>query len=168
MAADSNNNEVLITACREDNLDMLETVLSADKSSFDINHTDGLGNSALHYAARYGSTGCLEILLYYDGIRINASNNHEGDTALHKAASYQDPEIALEMVQLLISKGASPKIKNKLQQTPADVAPSDTHAEVKSYLESAALAALVLLEFNNLLFHGFADIGNLRVQCLLI
>lgn len=29
---------------------MLETVLSSDKSSFDINRTDGLGNSALHIA----------------------------------------------------------------------------------------------------------------------
>ncbi|KAG0351016.1 hypothetical protein BGZ54_003460, partial [Gamsiella multidivaricata] len=101
--------EILIAACKDDNLDMLEQILSADSSSFDINHTDELGNSALHYAARYGSTGCLEILLYYDGIKVNAINSDEGDTPLHKAAGYQDVESALDMVQILIRGGASPK-----------------------------------------------------------
>lgn len=46
----SSTDELLVAACKEDNLDMLEEVLSADASSFDINHTDGLGNAALHYA----------------------------------------------------------------------------------------------------------------------
>ncbi|KAI8599729.1 ankyrin repeat-containing domain protein [Dissophora ornata] len=135
------NNEILIAACKEDNLDLLEEVLSADSSSFDINHTDGLGNSALHYAARCASTGCLEILLYYDGINVNAINDIEGDTPLHKAAAYQDSETALEMVQILVNGGASPKIQNKLKQTPTDVAPGNTHAEVKKFLEKAALTA---------------------------
>ncbi|KAI7816002.1 ankyrin repeat-containing domain protein [Gamsiella multidivaricata] len=135
----ASNNEILIAACKDDNLDMLEQILSADSSSFDINHTDELGNSALHYAARYGSTGCLEILLYYDGIKVNAINSDEGDTPLHKAAGYQDVESALDMVQILIRGGASPKIKNKLQQTPVDIAAADTHAEVKIFLENAAL-----------------------------
>lgn len=39
-----------MAACKQDNLDILEEVLSADASSFDINHTDGPGNAALHYA----------------------------------------------------------------------------------------------------------------------
>ncbi|KAF9411093.1 hypothetical protein BGZ94_001447, partial [Podila epigama] len=103
------HNELLIAACRDDNLEILEEVLSADASSFDINHTDGLGNSALHYAARHGSTGCLEILLYYDGIDVNKQNRIEGDTPLHKAAGYDDPEVALEMVQILVQGGASTK-----------------------------------------------------------
>ncbi|KAF9571854.1 hypothetical protein EC968_010582 [Mortierella alpina] len=121
---------------------MLENVLSADSSNFDINHTDGLGNSALHYAARYASTGCLEILLYYDGIEVNVVNRIEGDTPLHKAAAYQDPEIALEMVQILVNGGALANIQNKMKQTAADIAPGDTHAEVKKFLEMAALSAL--------------------------
>ncbi|KAF9186639.1 hypothetical protein BGZ51_001827 [Haplosporangium sp. Z 767] len=139
----ASHNELLIAACKEDNLDMLEKVLSADTSSFDINHADGLGNSALHYAARYASTGCLEILLYYDGINVNAVNRIEGDTPLHKAAGYHDPETALEMVQILINGGASPKLQNKMKQTAADVAPSDTHADVKAFLETAALGTFI-------------------------
>ncbi|KAG0205394.1 hypothetical protein BGX28_003015 [Mortierella sp. GBA30] len=139
----ASNNEILIAACKDDNLDMLEQVLSADSSSFDINHTDGLGNSALHYAARYASTGCLEILLYYDGIKVNIVNSIEGDTPLHKAAGYQDPEIALEMAQILVNGGASAKIQNKMKQTAVDISPSDSHAEVKKFLEAAALSSLV-------------------------
>ncbi|KAF9286842.1 hypothetical protein BGZ74_001215 [Mortierella antarctica] len=131
----ASNDELLMAACKQDNLDILEEVLSADASSFDINHTDGPGNAALHYAAQYGSTGCLEILLYYDGIDVNKKNLLEGDTPLHKAAGYSDPDIALEMVQILIRGGASAKILNKLKQTAGDVAPGDTHSEVKEYLE---------------------------------
>ncbi|KAF9133566.1 hypothetical protein BGX30_012227 [Mortierella sp. GBA39] len=139
----ASNNELLVAACKEDNLDMLEEVLSADASSFDVNHTDGLGNAALHYAARHGSTGCLEILLYYDGINVNVINRIEGEAPLHKAAAYSDPEIALEMVQILVNGGATLTVQNKLKQIPADKAPSDTHAEVKEFLENAALGAKV-------------------------
>ncbi|KAF9551584.1 hypothetical protein EC957_006476 [Mortierella hygrophila] len=139
----ASNNELLVAACKQDNLDMLETVLSADASSFDVNHTDGLGNAALHYAARHGSTGCLEILLYYDGINVNVINRIEGETPLHKAAAYDDPEIALEMVQILVNGGATTTVQNKLKQTPADKAPSDTHAEVKVFLENAALGGKI-------------------------
>ncbi|KAG0321517.1 hypothetical protein BGZ99_003869 [Dissophora globulifera] len=134
------NNEILIEACKDDNLDMLEQVLSTD-NYIDINHTDGLGNSALHYAVKYASIGCLEIFLYYDGINVNAINDVEGDTPLHKAAAHADPEAALDMVQILVGKGASMKIQNKLNQTPLDVVPSGTHAEVKSWMETAALSA---------------------------
>ncbi|KAF9363830.1 hypothetical protein BGX34_003208 [Mortierella sp. NVP85] len=139
----ASNNELLFAACKQDSLEILEEVLSSDKTSFNINHRDGLGNSALHYATKHGSTGCLEVLMYYDGIKLNIANNMEGDTPLHIAAGYKEPDVALEMVETLINSGASAKIKNKHQQTPADVAPHDTHAEVKKRLEEAALLSLV-------------------------
>ncbi|KAK3828875.1 MAG: ankyrin repeat-containing domain protein [Benniella sp.] len=138
----ASNNELLFAACKQDSLEMLEEVLSSDKTSFNINHRDGLGNSALHYATKHGSTGCLEVLMYYDGIKLNIANNIEGNTPLHHAAGYKDPDVALEMVETLVNSGASVKIKNKHQQTPADVAPHDTHADVKKRLEEAALAQL--------------------------
>ncbi|KAF9990908.1 hypothetical protein BGZ75_008077 [Mortierella antarctica] len=92
--------------------------------------------------ARCGSTGCLEILLYYDGIKVNVINRIEGDTPLHKAAAYSDPEIALEMVQILVNRGASANIQNKMKQTAADIAPGNTHGAVKKFLEMAALSSL--------------------------
>ncbi|CAO3563660.1 unnamed protein product [Mortierella alpina] len=138
----ASNEGVLMVACKNDDLDMLEGVLSADSSNFDINHIDDLGNSALHYAAQLASTGCLEILLYYDRIKVNVANKTEGDTPLHKAAAYQDPEIALEMVQILVNRGAKAHIQNKNKETAADIAQDDTHAEVKKFLEVAALRSL--------------------------
>ncbi|KAG0245208.1 hypothetical protein BGW41_002677 [Actinomortierella wolfii] len=135
--------ELLFEACRSDNLDLLEEVLSNDPSAFDINYTDGVGNSALHIAARNGSAGVLEVLLYYDGINPNIANRLEGDTPLHKAAAYPDHELAHLMVQTLINGGANPKIQNKLKQRPVDVAPADTHADVRVLLEHAILGAMV-------------------------
>lgn len=41
---------MLMAACKDDNLDILEKVLAADASEIDINHTDEAGNTALHYA----------------------------------------------------------------------------------------------------------------------
>ncbi|KAG0370815.1 ankyrin repeat-containing domain protein [Gamsiella multidivaricata] len=137
----ASNNELLMAACRDDNLDLLDQVLSSDPTTFNVNYTDGLGNSALHYAARNASTECLEVLLYFDGINVNIANRIEGDTPLHKAAAYQDPDVALEMVQVLVNHGASLNASNKLKQKPVDKAPSDTHGEVKDFLQRAALGA---------------------------
>ncbi|KAF9109476.1 hypothetical protein BGX27_007574 [Mortierella sp. AM989] len=133
----ASQNELLIYASRNDNLDILDEVLSS--GAFDINFTDGVGDSALHNAARYGSIECLEILLHYDGINVDIANRLEGDTPLHKAVAYEDPDVALIMVELLVNRGASLTVKNKHRQTPADKAPSDTHGEIKTFLENIAL-----------------------------
>jgi len=49
--------------------------------------------------------------MYYDGIKLNIANNIEGNTPLHNAAGYNDPDVALEMVETLINAGASAKSK---------------------------------------------------------
>ncbi|KAG0057408.1 hypothetical protein BGZ83_010867 [Gryganskiella cystojenkinii] len=134
-------NALLMTACKDDNLDILEKVLAADASAIDINHTDETGKTALHYAASNASTGCLEILMYYDGIDVNGIDPTTGDTPLHKAATYQDPELALDMVQTLVTRGlASVTIVNKANKTPVDqINGSSTHQLVKEYLDRVAL-----------------------------
>jgi ankyrin repeat protein len=58
-------------------------------------------------SATNASTGCLEILMYYDGINVNGVDPATGDTPLHKAAAFQDPELALEMVQILVTRGGA-------------------------------------------------------------
>lgn len=73
--------------------------------------------SSILCSAGNGSTGCLEVLLFYDGIKINLGNKTENDTALHKAAGYKDPEIAYEMAQTLVTKGASARSKSFLAIT---------------------------------------------------
>ncbi|KAF9958040.1 hypothetical protein BGZ72_000971 [Mortierella alpina] len=135
----ASHNELLMAACKDDNLDLLDEVLSSHPDTFDINYADGIGNTALHYAARNASKGCLEVLLYFDGINLDLANRLEGDTPLHKAATYKDPKEALEMCRILVDGGASLTVLNKNKQTAADMAPSDTHGEVKEYLEEAAI-----------------------------
>ncbi|GJJ73891.1 hypothetical protein EMPS_06249 [Entomortierella parvispora] len=133
-------NALLMAACKDDNLDILEKVLAADASAIDINHTDESGNTALHYAATNASTGCLEILMFYDGINVNGVDPTTGDTPLHRAATYPDAELALEMVQILITRGrANVSIENKDHKTAVDLVNSSTHQLVKDYLERAAL-----------------------------
>ncbi|KAF9965955.1 hypothetical protein BGZ70_003710 [Mortierella alpina] len=134
----ASNNELLMAACKSDDLEMLEDVLSSDSKT--INFIDGPGNTALHYAARHASTDCLEVLIYYDGIDVNIINRMDGETPLHKAAAYSDPDLALHMCKILVERGADLQVKNKQKQTAADKAFSDTHVEVKEYLETAALA----------------------------
>ncbi|KAF9164091.1 hypothetical protein DFQ27_001746 [Actinomortierella ambigua] len=136
-------NEILLEACRTNSLDLLESVLDMGPKYFEINFRDGVGNTPLHIAARNASIGVLEVLMYYDGIDPNIANRLEGDTPLHKAASYQDPEMALEMARILIDGGAKPKIQNKQKQTCIDVAPIDTHSAVRTYLQHAILASTV-------------------------
>ncbi|KAF9436708.1 hypothetical protein BGZ76_003196 [Entomortierella beljakovae] len=139
----ASNNERLMAACREDSLELLEEVLESDPSTFNVNFTDGLGNSPLHNAARYASTQCLEVLLYFEGINVNIANRLEGDTPLHKAVVYEDPDEALEMARVLVEHGANLNAKNKLRQRPVDKAPSDTHGEVIEFLRRAELESQV-------------------------
>ncbi|KAF9402430.1 hypothetical protein BGX21_010132 [Mortierella sp. AD011] len=135
----ASGNEILWAACKDDNLELLEEALSMEGTN--VNSIDGLGNTALHYAARQGSKDCMEILLHFDGLDVNVADRLERDTPLHKAAAYGDPDKALEMVQLLVNHGASLNAVNKLRQEPVDKAPSDTHEEVKAFLENAALGS---------------------------
>ncbi|KAI8967732.1 hypothetical protein BDF20DRAFT_829080, partial [Mycotypha africana] len=80
--------DLMLAACRNDQDEMLEDIFK--EGDFDINHTDGLGDTALHYAPF-----------------------KEGNTPLHLAVQYEDdPEVALNMVDLLLDAGSDPRIRN--------------------------------------------------------
>ncbi|CEP14988.1 hypothetical protein [Parasitella parasitica] len=82
----------MLAACRNDLDEMLEDIFK--EGDFDINHTDDLGDTALHYTARFGS---LTSVQYED-----------------------DPEVALSMVDILIDAGADPRIQNNANSTVED------------------------------------------------
>jgi ankyrin repeat protein len=95
--------------------------------------TGGPGIPALHAAAgagysegfaanshRYAPTGLLAAVKYLVdelGMDVNL-RDHEGNTALHHAASRGDNE----MILFLVSKGADPKVVNREGQTTVDMA----------------------------------------------
>ncbi|KAK4516299.1 uncharacterized protein ATC70_011269 [Mucor velutinosus] len=113
------DNDLMLAACRNDLDEMLEDIVK--EGDFDINHTDDLGDTALHYTARFGSLTCMELLLKMPTIHVNLKNKKEGNTPLHLAVQYEeDPEVALNMVDILIDAGADPRIQNNAKSTVED------------------------------------------------
>ncbi|KAE8224523.1 hypothetical protein CF319_g2588 [Tilletia indica] len=113
-------NQRLLFAARTDNLEMLQEVLAMPAGSFDVNFVDGLGNTALHYAAASGSTSVLPALLEEE-VDVDLQNKLEGNTPLHEALRIEDEEERAWVVNQLLEAGADPRIPNKEGDKPADV-----------------------------------------------
>ncbi|KAL1935694.1 hypothetical protein VTP01DRAFT_4834 [Rhizomucor pusillus] len=130
-------NEIMLAACRNDQDDVLEDLLMTKGDQLDVNFTDSIGDTALHYAAKYGALNCMEILVNLDDINVNIQNKMQKETPLHKAVQYRDdPDLALSMVDLLLEAGADPKIENRDRATPLMlVDPKDD--DMKDLLERA-------------------------------
>ncbi|KAI8087198.1 ankyrin repeat-containing domain protein [Thamnidium elegans] len=112
------DDDLLLAACRNDQDEMLEDVLK--EGDVDINHADGLGDTALHYCSRFGSLTCLEMIVDIPNVNVNLRNK-QGNTPLHLAVQYEeDPEVAVSMVDILLDSGADPRIRNKANSTVAD------------------------------------------------
>ncbi|RGB43941.1 ankyrin repeat-containing domain protein [Rhizophagus diaphanus] len=136
------NNELLLVAAKQDSEDILEDIFS-QPGTYDINHSDAIGNTALHYAAQFGSLTAAELLLQQPNIKVNLQNKLELDTPLHKAVQYKDdPSVALEIAKLLIKHGADPTKQNKNKQKPQQLVDSGNQ-ELKNLLQKAALALQV-------------------------
>ncbi|TFK85580.1 ankyrin [Polyporus arcularius HHB13444] len=148
MASDgASNNERLIAAARSDNEDMLLEVFEEGK--FDINAQDGLGNTALHYAASHGYLEILEHLLEYDGCDVDLQNRIEKATPLHLALQIDDPETRAAVVSSLLEAGADTKIKDKNGETPLDLVPP-ADAKLRSlFRKSQAQASIAQSDVAN-------------------
>ncbi|CAG8683720.1 7560_t:CDS:2, partial [Dentiscutata heterogama] len=135
----ASNNELLLAAAKQDSEDILEDIFS-QPGSYDINYSDSIGNTALHYAAKCGSLTAVDLLLQQENINVDAQNRLELETPLHLAVRYtDDPSVALEIVQLLIDNGADPRIQNKNKQRPIQLVDSGNQ-ELKNLLQKATLA----------------------------
>ncbi|KAI9315934.1 ankyrin [Dichotomocladium elegans] len=116
----ASQNEIMLAACRNDQDDLLEEVLKT--GDVDINFTDSIGDTALHYAAKYGSLACLHVLLTVENIKLNTKDRIEQDTPLHKAVKYKDDhDTAIAIVQALLEAGCDARAQNREKQTPVDI-----------------------------------------------
>ncbi|CAG8770853.1 35132_t:CDS:2, partial [Racocetra persica] len=131
--------ELLLMAAKQDSEDILEDIFS-QPDSYDINYSDSVGNTALHYAAQRGSLAAVDLLLQQEDINIDAQNRLELETPLHMAVKYtDDPSVAFEIVQLLVNNGADPRIQNKNKQRPIQLVDSNNQ-ELRNLLQKATLA----------------------------
>lgn len=64
--------------------------------------------------------------------QVNALNGNNQNTALHIAAQNG----SMDMVRQLVEFGVNPKLKNRYEETPRDIALSKGHSAVAAYLQS--------------------------------
>ncbi|MCJ1255349.1 hypothetical protein MMC24_003165 [Lignoscripta atroalba] len=144
--------ELLLEACRRNNISLLSEVLSSQPSPTDIAQllntaTDGVGNYCMHIAASYGSYDVLDTLLDQEGLEVDPLDRLEADTPLHKAVRFVNGlsktewEAGASLVDLLLDAGADPRIRNKAKLKPMElVDPRNT--ELRSILQKAEFAQM--------------------------
>ncbi|GAA6002100.1 hypothetical protein JCM10207_003073 [Rhodosporidiobolus poonsookiae] len=105
-------NERLLYAAKNDAAEMLTAVLEGQEE-FDVNWQDGLGNTALHYAASSPSPEALGILLDTDGTDVDLQNRLERATPLHLAVKLENEAARQGVIEMLLDAGADPNIKDR-------------------------------------------------------
>lgn len=134
--------ERLLAAAKTDNEAMLEEALAELE---DINGTDGMGNTALHYAVQNASTNVLETILCHDTCDVDIRNRN-GDTPLHIAVRNRWEEhegLRLYLLENLLEAGADTLIKNRYNEKPVDLVPPNPAPGSDDELVRKALRAAV-------------------------
>ncbi|KAK3996483.1 hypothetical protein QBC44DRAFT_339470 [Cladorrhinum sp. PSN332] len=122
--------ELLIEACRRDNVDLLHQTLEAsfptdEARAAALNETTTvMGNHLYHEAASKGNYDVIDALLDQDGFECDPVNRLEGDTPLHSAIRWINSEPAEQrefgnaLVEMMLEAGSNPRVKNKGGLTP--------------------------------------------------
>nr|XP_018903201.1 PREDICTED: eye-specific diacylglycerol kinase isoform X6 [Bemisia tabaci] len=120
----------ILKAAKMGNLKLLKDLHSNGYSLFTI---DTHGQTALHYAARYGHKDIIKYLITCAPASIvNLADNHKGQTALHKAAAFKKHSICC----MLVAGGASLTVLDHQGNSPRHLALQAKDSELANYLES--------------------------------
>lgn len=120
--------ELLIEACRRNNVDLLHEVLES-RSDPEIarllnSTTTVMGNHLYHEAALRGNYEVIDALLDMPDFECDPVNRVEGDTPLHSAVRWinSEPEAQRDfgdaLVEMMLEAGSNPRAKNKGGLTP--------------------------------------------------
>ncbi|GAA5866820.1 hypothetical protein JCM3774_001811 [Rhodotorula dairenensis] len=104
--------EQLIYAAKTDSVDLLEQLVHAQEPC-NVNHQDGLGNTALHYAASTPSPDALSLLLDLDETDVDLQNRLERATPLHLAVKLENPDARQGVIGMLLDAGADPSVRDR-------------------------------------------------------
>ncbi|TLD21870.1 hypothetical protein PspLS_08181 [Pyricularia sp. CBS 133598] len=122
--------ERLIHACRTNDVGMLEQIVEEigdeEKVAKILNETKTvMGNHLLHEAALKGNYDAIDFLFSQDGLECDPINRIEGDTPVHSAIRWtsqqtdaEDRQLGAALVEMMLSDGASTRIRNKQRRTP--------------------------------------------------
>ncbi|KAJ2077253.1 hypothetical protein H4R24_005245 [Coemansia sp. RSA 988] len=156
----ASRDEQLRSACMSDQPVMVKQLLEGPQPA-NVNCTNALGFTPLHYAAQTGAVECVKLLVKVPGINLNIQDRMSRNTPLHMALIHRNkPKITLETVTLLTRAGADPRIVNKIGQRPRDLTDEyDTNdQEIRRLLLQAALTIAVLE--NKAGYGGLETSGN--------
>ena len=98
----------------------------------DINLTDSIGSTPLHYAASSGNKQVAELLIA-KGAEINVKSDYGHFTPLWMAAAGGKKAV----VELLIAKGANPNMADYQGKSPRRIAEESGHTEIARLLKEA-------------------------------
>ncbi|KAJ1718972.1 hypothetical protein LPJ53_006176, partial [Coemansia erecta] len=132
----------LIYACTMDQPHLVKELLNGSPP-VNVNYRNGVGFTALHYAAEKDAIECVKLLASASGINPNIQDNVEKETPLHKAIiNSSSSDIAYNIAKLLIGAGADPRIVNKNKKRAADLTEHDED-DIRRLLLQATLAIQV-------------------------
>lgn len=129
--ADKKKRTALILAASNGHIAVVEFLYG---KGADINAIDGDGMTALMHTAKRSHNKTAAYLLN-NGAKVNVQNRKKGMTALMLASGWGN----VELVKMLLDKGANPAIQSKFGVTAADSARERNHSAIVSMLlESSA------------------------------
>lgn len=126
----------ILMACKLPNAKIVEKLV---QHGADITQCDKFGCTALHYAARSGSTTLLKYILA-SGVHVDAVDN-SGWTALHWAAT--SPAGTIKSITALLDLGADHSIRDWAGRTAQDLAVQYGKLAEASVLRTKAVTRLL-------------------------
>ncbi|KAI0379090.1 hypothetical protein F5Y04DRAFT_260361 [Hypomontagnella monticulosa] len=121
--------EQLVEACRRNNVDLLNEIMSNCKDDDEIsdllnNTTTVMGNHLYHEAALQGNYEIIDALLDAPNFECDPLSRIEGDTPLHSAIRWINSEPPAQrdfgnaLVSMMLEAGSSTRVRNKARLTP--------------------------------------------------
>ncbi|TVY35670.1 Ankyrin repeat-containing protein [Lachnellula occidentalis] len=148
--------EQLIEACRRNNTDLLQTLIteagSPTAAAALLNDTKTvLGNHAYHEAALRGNYEIIDLLLDQDLFECDPLTRHDADTPLHSAIRYLNTlplplsphnlDFATGLISMMLEAGSDPRVRNKAHLTPAALCDPGL-SKIRELLEEAVFVQM--------------------------